>query len=175
MKNLLILFVLMILGLACQKDNFNPQKPDVELFVEQLKNGTYNCYEKGEKGENLWLVMPEFKEKHLPKLLELAKDTSHILDFPANPISSRTPRPYGRDYFILGECLLWIVEGIRIKHKFPSLDPYLIKISPQFDPSGLNGEEILSVWGLYNTWWTTNKKGDWQNHNPIEGTIFRWM
>jgi hypothetical protein len=170
----LLLFTLILLG-GCQKDNFNPKNPDVELFVYQLKNGTYNCYEKGEKGENLWLIMPEFKEKHIPELLELAKDTSHILNFPVNPMSSRTPVPYGRNYFILGECLLWIVEGIRNDKTFPSLDPYMVRISPEFNASGLSGAEILSVWQLYHNWWNTNKKGNWQKINPLEGNSYKWM
>jgi len=37
-----------------------PNNPEVEKFVQQLKNGTYDYYEKGENGEDLWLLIPNF-------------------------------------------------------------------------------------------------------------------
>jgi hypothetical protein len=112
MRKLPFIAILVILCFGCEKDKFDIDNPDVEIFVKQLKNGTYDCYEKGETGENLWLLMPKFTRSHIPSLIAFAKDTTHITNYPINPISSRRPFPQGREYFILSECLLWTVEGM---------------------------------------------------------------
>lgn len=113
MKNLLLYIIIGLLIISCEREKFNLNNPDIKVFIQQLKNGTYKYYEKGEQGENLWLIMPNFTEHHIETLIDCSKDTSHIQDFPINPVSSLPPVPQGRDYFILGECLLWTVEGIR--------------------------------------------------------------
>lgn len=162
--------------------SFDIDNPDVDLFVSLLKAGTYNCYEKNEYGENLWLIMPKFNQNHLEPLLEYAKDTTHITKFPANPMSSRPPYPNGRDYFILNECLLWIVEGIRTgqgsEFKFPSLDPYLINNSKPATEreKGLTITEILEVGELYYSWWHNSAIFEWWLRNPpLEGTSYSWF
>lgn len=161
----------------CKNDEFDIDNPDVGTFVKQLKNGSYNKYEKGEDGENLWLLMPNFSEDQIQALIDLAKDTTHIANFPVNPISSRTPFPQGREYFILGECLLWIVEGIRTQHGFGSLDPYLINNSLDESErySGLSGDEILVVRELYVNWWNSYRNADWRSMNPLEGSPYIWF
>jgi hypothetical protein len=168
-------FALTIIG--CEKERFDIDNPNVAVFVKQLKNGTYDCYEKGESGENLWLLMPEFTPNHISSLIKFAKDTSHIDDFPINPISSRRPYPEGREYFILGECLLWTVEGIRNSYGYGSLDPFIIDtgLSERERYKGLSSTEILIVWELYNQWWLDYKFNEWQDKNPLEGTSFRWF
>ncbi len=164
----------MLSCLGCEK-SFDPEHPDVEKFVKQVKNGTYNCYEKGENGKNLWLIMPDFNQNHIQALICHSKDTSQITNFPFNPISSRTPFPYNRQYLILGECLLWTVEGIRNGNRYGSLDPYLIDIQAEDRNKGLKGVEILIVRNLYNDWWIAFKDKDWKNKNPLESTSFRWF
>ncbi len=176
MKKLLIISTISLLFISCNKD-IDLNNPDVDLFVEQLKAGTYDNYEKGEKGENLWLLMPNFDGSHIAALIEKAKDTTHIADFPTNPISSRMPHPQGRDYFILGECLLWTVEGIRNGSGFGSLDPFLIDASLD-EPErgrGLTGTEILIVRDLYKNWWDSFKNDDWESENPFGSSTFRWF
>jgi len=126
MKKWILFTMIGVLLMGCKKDSFDINNPDVKKFVKQLKSGTYGEYERNEKGERLWLKMPNFRQEHIAALIELSKDTTHIQKFPTNPISSRTPIPQGRDYFILGECLLWIVDGIR---GASSLDPYLVDTS----------------------------------------------
>jgi len=126
MKRLSFIAALIFLCFGCEKGKFDIDNPVVSVFVKQLKNGTYDCYEKGEDGENLWLLMPKFTRSHIQSLIDFSKDTTHITDFPINPISSRRPFPEGREYFILGERLLWTVEGIRNGYGFGSLDPFLI-------------------------------------------------
>jgi len=152
-----------------------------ELFLwkttDECENGTYNCYGKGENGENLWLLMPKFKEKHIQSLIDYSKDTSHIIDYPFNPISSRTPYPVGRNYCILGECLLWTIEGLRNGSGYGSLDPYLIDtaLAENERYKGLEGSEILIVRELYKDWWKNLKDKDWKNKNPLEESSYRWF
>lgn len=177
MRKMVVVTILALFCASCEKDEFNVQNPNVFKFVSQIKEGTYTSYEKGEDGENLWLIMPEFTEEHIPALLELSKDTTHIQFYPINPISSRTPFPNGRDYYILGECLLWTIEGIRNGTKFGSLDPYLVDTSRTESErnKGLNGEEILIVRGIYEDWWNTYKNADWESKNPLEETSYSWF
>ena len=168
---------MILFGISCEKDKFDIDNPNVEIFVKQLKNGTYDYYEKGENGENLWLLMPKFTRSHIPSLIAFAKDTTHITDFPINPISSRRPFPEGRDYFILGECLLWTVEGIRNGYGYGSLDPFLIDTalteSERF--KGLKCTEILIVRDIYKDWWNNFKDNDWKDINPLGETSYRWF
>jgi len=175
MNKLLLLIILTLFCLSCEKDEFDPNNPDVEKFVQQLKNGTYDCYEKGENGENLWPLMPKFTKNHIQSLIEFSKDTSQLTNFPVNPISSRTPFPYDRQYFILGECLLWSIEGIRNGSGYGSLDPYLIDTLAIDKYSGLNGKTILKVRDYYENWWLEYKDNDWKNKNPLEGTSYLWF
>lgn len=175
MKKLLLLTILTLFCISCKKDEFDPNNPDIEKFVQQLKNGTYNCYEKGENGENLWLLMPKFTKNNIQFLIDFSRDTAHIINFPVNPISSRTPFPNGRDYFILGECLLWAVEGIRNGIGYGSLDPYLIDTTFTERYKGLKGNEILIVRDFYKDWWNNFKDKDWKDKNPLEGTSYQWF
>ena len=176
MKNLLLIAFLTLFCIGCAKE-FHLENPDVGTFVKQLKTGTYDQYEKGENGEVLWLLMPEFSRDHIQSLLDYSNDTSHIQEFPINPISSRRPFPEGRDYFILGECLLWTVEGIRNGYGYGSLDPFLIDTARTASKryEGLTGAEIILVRDLYLDWWDDCKNSDWQNQNPLGKTSYRWF
>lgn len=177
MKKLLILALLAITCINCEIFEFKTENPDVEVFVEKLIHGKYDIYEVGEDGENLWLIMPEFTERHIKGLLSFASDTSHLEAFPCNPISSRTPHPEGRDYFILSECLLWTIEGIRNGNGYGSLDPYLINttLSTTERYKGLTASEILEVRDLYLVWWDEYKDADWEDVDPLEGSDYKWF
>jgi hypothetical protein len=175
MKRITLLTLIFFSILSCEKDKFDINNPNVEQFVQQLKNGTYIQYENGENGENLWLLMPIFTKNHIQSLIDFSKDTSHINNFPINPISSRTPFPTDRNYFILGECLLWTVEGIRNGNGFGSLDPYLIDITSGEDHKGLKGSGILIVRDLFQVWWDNFRDNDWTGKNPLDGTPYRWF
>lgn len=176
MKKLIFLIGLIIFCNSCDKDNFDIDNPNVEAFVKQLKNGTYNKYEKNEKAENLWLIMPKFSKQHIPLLIEFSNDTTHIKEFPLNPISSRRPFPEGRNYFILGECLLWIVDGVVNETTYPSLDPFLIDDSKHDSQKykGITTKEILIIHEIYKQWWNENKNKEKITVNPLENTSFRW-
>jgi hypothetical protein len=176
MKGELVCLVIFLQFFGCSKEEFDPKHPDVYLFVKQLKTGSYSEYEKGENGENLWLQMPEFSAKHISTLIRYASDTSQIPQFPLNPISSRYPLPFGRDYFILGECLLWTVEGIRNGTKYGSLDPILqdITLPDSLRRFGLTGIGIMEVQLLYSEWWNNYKDNSWEAVNPLDGSNYRW-
>jgi len=162
-------------------NGFDVNNPDVALFVSQLKAGTYSCYRTDIYSQYLWLAMPKFTIAHIPALLEYAKDTTFIAYFPSNPASSRTPFPNGRSNFILGECLLWIVEGIRTNVAYavyPSLDPYLVDSSKSSIEKlkGLTKIEILGVRELYYNWWNQSAiiPEWWLTTPPLSGTTYSW-
>lgn len=175
MKRITLIAMLIFPLLSCEKNRFDLNNPNVEQFVQQLKNGTYKQYEKGENGENLGLLMPKFTKNHVESLIDFSNDTSHINNFPINPVSSRTPFPNDRDYFILGECLLWTVEGIRNGSGFGSLDPYLIDTTLAGQFKGLKGSGILIVRDSFQLWWSNFKDSDWKEKNPLDGTPYRWF
>ncbi|WP_291124844.1 DUF4943 family protein, partial [Flavobacterium sp. UBA6031] len=137
-----------------------------------------SCYQKDDTGQNLWLLMPKFTVTHIPALLEYAKDTTSISQFPINPVSSRPPYPSGRRYFILSECLLWVVEGIRTNKTYPSHDPYLVDSSkPSAEKlKGLTKKEILGVRELYYNWWNQSAiiPEWWLTTPPLSGTTYSW-
>lgn len=174
-KNLIFVTILFLFCMNCKKDEFNPDNPDVATFVQQIKNGTYDCYQKDENVGKLWPIMPKFTKDHIQTLITLSKDLSHVDIFPINPISSRRPTPEGRAYFILGECLLWVVEGIRNGTGYGSLDPFLIDASKNNPSEGVSGEEILIVRDLYQTWWTVYYNRNLTDKNPLEGQPYRWF
>jgi hypothetical protein len=174
MKKLLL--ILMTLGcFSCQKVAFDLNNPDVETFVQQIKNGTYNQYKKGDKGENLWLLMPKFTKDHIQSLIDFSKDTASINNFPLNPISSGKPFPYDRQYIILGECLLWTVEGIRNGREYGSLNPVLLDTTLANNFKGLKGVDVLKAQDLYQIWWRTYANSDWQQQNPLKNAPYKWF
>lgn len=174
----LISFFTVALFSSCDNDDeLNLNNPDVGTFVNLLKKGEYPFYAKGDGGENLWLLMPKFTKEHIPELLEYAKDTTHIKSFPTNPISSKGPFAPGRDYYILGEGLLWIVQGIRSGSEYGSLVPYMVK-SDQSEGiifTSLTTSEILEVRTKYLNWWKSyNDKASSVIADPLENTKYQW-
>lgn len=148
----------------------------MNVFVQQIKNSTYNIHENSENGEKLWLVMPDFTAEHIDALLSYSMDTTKIEKFPSNPASSHTLYPEGGDYLFLGECLLWIVEGIRQEVQFVSLNPYLINqdLSNLERYVGLSGQEVQNVSSLNQQWWNEYKDQNWQQVNPLANSNYAW-
>ena len=178
MKNIILIFILATLCFGCDKDDFDFENPNVEQFVNQLKNGTYNEYEIGEDGQKLWTKIPNFSKEHIPLLIDLSKDTSLVNPwehFPLNPASSIPPYRIneGNSCIMVSEYLLWCVEGIIQGNDFPSLTPILVN-NEENPEKRLNGEEMQSVKMLYQDWW--NKYGEIENENksPLAETVYRW-
>ncbi|WP_300597267.1 DUF4943 family protein [Niabella sp.] len=174
MKKWMLFTGVLLFFMSCKKDGFDINHPNVATFVQQLKNGTYNQYELNEKGERLWLQRPTFRQEHIAALITLSKDTTHIQKFPINPWSSHSPYPEGRNYFILGECLLWLVDGVR---GASSLDPYLVDTSKEVNEryKGVTTTEILMLSDRYRQWWNEHKNGDWKTNGALTGTSYIWL
>lgn len=170
MKSLICVLIVLFLIPSCKNDDFD--EPDVRTFVAMIKSGSYDYCEINDAGNPLWLRMPVFSGKNIPDLLELATDTTHIGAFPLNPISSVAP-----ERLILGECLLWIVEGIRINRPYASLNPLLaVRYESQNSRTELTGDDVLKVYRIYQEWWE-KVKGDpylMKQINPLKGTPYFW-
>lgn len=173
MKNTLILSALllslmMFVG-GCSHVEMDYTNPDVDLFVKQLKAGTYNV--KNEKGV---VVVPLFEEKHIPQLLGYADDLSIIPSFP----SAYTA---GNGKIRLGECMLWIVESIR-QGTAPSMGCKMVLAGAEnYEPIYfLTDEEVLDAVALYRGWWEQRKlpRTRWTidpcHNNPLCGSGYRW-
>ena len=102
------LSLIWLMGISCQKNEFDVKNPDVDQFVSILKSGNYL--------EKVGYDLPDFSDKDIERLLFYLKDTTNLNEFPANPISSKYTNPK-----ILCECLLWTIDGIRFGTKYPSL------------------------------------------------------
>ena len=170
MKKFFILALITLLSASCEKEEFDLLNPAVDLFVKQLKNGTYNYF------EEQWLILPDFNESHIQALIDFSRDTFHIPNFPINSLVGN-PLPEGRDYFILGECLLWVVEGIRNELDYASFDPFLIDtgLAEAERIKGITGKGVLTVSELYKDWWNSFKGKDWKVKNPLENSPYRWF
>lgn len=156
---------------GCSEEPLDYYNPDVKLFVKQLKAGTYNT-----KNELGTVVVPVFNYTHVPELLRYADDMTEIPSFPLPSMSSNyggKPR--------LGECILWIVEGIRIGQP-PSMGCKLVqKDAPNYEGIYfLTSEQVVEAASLYRQWW---RKIDTQDSNsllsywpfdPLAESDYRW-
>ncbi len=178
MKTLTLAAILAVICIGCDKNTIDVNNPDVEEFVKQLKDGTYNNYAWTEGGERLWPVMPAFDRDDVPALLALAEDTELISPcdhFPVNPLSSMYPwRLVGsKPSIMLGEYLLWCAEAVIEGQDFASLNPVLIDEIRKPDQR-LDSDEILSVRKLYQDWWNANGHLDNPPSLPLDGSGYGW-
>jgi len=145
--------------------------PEVKLFVKQLKAGTYNT--KNEKGT---VVVPMFSYRHVSELLRYVDDMTEIPSFPLPSL----PSHYGGKPR-LGECILWIIEGIRIGQP-PSMGCKLVhKDALSYEGIYfLTNEQVIEAASLYREWW---RKIDTQDSNsllrywpydPLVESEYRW-
>lgn len=178
MKSLVTFALLSVMFLGCERNSFDVNNPDVEEFVKQLKNGTYDRYEWTDDGERLWTIMPSFSKEDVPALISLSKDTDLVTPcdhFPVNPLSSMFPYRVvdGRECIMLGEYLLWCAEAVLEGRDFASLNPVLVNVTEAPDHR-LSGMQILSVRKLYQDWWDQNGQLDDPATMPLEGTGYQW-
>ena len=164
-------FLLCFVAVSCSEDTLDYHKPEVKLFVKQLKSGNYNT-----TNENGVVEVPKFTQQHIPQLLKYVEDTSEVPSFPLAAISSEfggKPR--------LGECMLWIIESIRLGYS-PSMGCKLVTkdadnyVGMYF----LTNEEVLEVAALYRRWWEVveNPNPIWSvdlwTLDPLSGSNYRW-
>ena len=69
-----------LLVASCSKDSLDYFHPDVEIYIEQLKTGTYDAIALNDVNG-----MPHFGMDDIPLLLEHADDMTIIPSFPFKP------------------------------------------------------------------------------------------
>ncbi|MDL2212420.1 DUF4943 domain-containing protein [Bacteroides sp. OttesenSCG-928-E20] len=165
-----VLFLLIGL-IGCSMEALDFYDPDVRLFMKQLKAGTYNT-----KNDQGTVVIPMFTYKHVDELLYYADDMTEIPSFPLHTISSYyggKPR--------LGECVLWIVESIRIGQP-PSMGCKLVT-KDALNYEGiyfLTNEQVLEAVSLYRQWWKmidtqdSNSLLRYWPYDPLAESDYRW-
>ena len=172
MKNFIWLGILLfvIIGTAgCKRQTLDLDNPDVDLFVSMLKRGTYDL-----KNQSGVPVFPRFTEKDIPKLLKHASDLSDIPSFPtiynANGAKIR-----------LGECMLWMVESIRLGMPASQGCHMVREDAENYEAVFfLTDEEVLKAVERYEEWWKEAEQADpffsLDPHyvNPLRNSGFRW-
>ena len=156
---------------SCTEETVDYYNPEVKIFVKQLKAGTYNT--KNEKGT---VVVPLFNYRHIPELLKFADDMTEIPSFPLPSI----PSQYGGKPR-LGECVLWVIETIRIGQPASMGCKLVHKDALNYEGIYfLTSEQVLEAALLYREWW---RKIDIQDSNsllrywpfdPLAESNYRW-
>lgn len=145
--------------------------PDVDSYIEMLKDGTYNVTD----GSGIRAV-PNFHENQINDLLYYVEDLTVLpQNYPISPISSAVGPTR------LGEGILWTIEGIARKNKYPSYSGHLVKeeiIEGKKVYTYVTDEELLEVAKLYKLWWNGlypfNRVHDKKTLCPLEGTPYTW-
>lgn len=166
-----VLSVLIFAIISCSEDELDYHNPDVRVFIKQLKSGTYNT-----KNANGIVEVPLFTSKHIPQLLRYTEDMTEIPSFPLPSISSQ----FGGKAR-LGECVLWIIEAIRLGY-YPSLGCKLLHRDAESYEGiyFLTNEEVLDAAARYRRWWETVENSEtrlfvdpWMI-DPLADSNYRW-
>lgn len=130
---------------SCNNDKMDFNHPDVDLFVKQLKAGTYKT-----KSPQGFIEVPHFTEIDIPQLLKYASDLTVIPSFPMPPTSSNAYDTKIR----LGECMMWIVESIRLGHH-ASLGCHMVVANAENYEAVyfLSDKEMIDAANRYRSWW----------------------
>lgn len=144
-----LLFVFLTLTISsCGKEILDFNNPDVDLFVKQLKSGKYVSQDS--EGKDIY---PQFTNDDIGDLLEYAEDLTVIPSFPLAPVSYSAGGKLR-----LGECILWLVETIRLGHN-ASMGCKMVHIDAE-NYEGiyfLSDEEVLDAAARYRRWWEGKK------------------
>ena len=143
-----ILLGMFIFLSSCTEKVLDYNHPDVEVFVKLLKSGDYSMQSPYEKNS-----MPRFSKQDIGKLLDYADDMSVIPSFPLAPVSYSAGGKLR-----LGECLLWIVETIRLGHN-ASMGCKMVHVGAE-NYEGiyfLSDQEVLDAVNRYRHWWENRK------------------
>jgi hypothetical protein len=161
-KLLILVLFLFSISIGCEKQN----NDNVETYITQLKEGQYDTY-----------YLPDFHPSDIPALLNYRNDTTSIVKFPRNGISS-----YMQMKCKLGMLVLWTIESIRAVEidsefligKFPSQNPILaIRETPSkwvFDD-----ESHKTAAKAYYDWWhSVHIFKDKMKIDPLKDTDYMW-
>lgn len=170
---LLLIFIFAVTAFTgCESKQVDYNNPDVDLFVSELKSGTYQT-----KGPSGFVEVPHFVKSDIPQLMKYVNDMRAISDFPLPPNSSYTHA--GK--FRLGECMMWIIESIR-EGGNASFACQLVRQKSQHGQSLLlSDKEVRSVASLYCGWWgnvlsreKTKSPINPYFNNPLVNTEYTW-
>lgn len=162
--------LLLIIGWGgCSHEEVDYDHPDIDLFVKQLKEGTYKTTDR-----NGVVVVPHFTEEDIPALLEYADDLAVIPSFPS-------VYNMNNGKIRLGECMLWIVEFIR-RGTPPSLGCKMVLANAENYEAMyfLTDKEVLDAVDCYRRWWEGRKypRTIWTidpcYDEPLCGSGYRW-
>lgn len=165
MKKAITLIGLIITVMAttsCGEKEFDLADPDVGQFVAMLKKGNYM--------KQVGYELPEFSMTDLDALILYLGDTTELVEFPVNPISSKYTTPK-----ILNECIMWTIEGIRLEKKYASLEPVLVDESTE--GSRLTNQQLMMVSEIYIDWYEeykANPSEALRKKDLLENTTYRW-
>lgn len=152
---------------SCSEDTLDYNHPEVGVFVKQLKAGNYNT--KNEKGV---VEAPKFTEKDIPELLKYVEDMTLISSFPSAYFTGKAR---------LGECMLWVIESIRLGHE-PSMGCKMVRANAENYEAiyFLNDDEFLDAVAHYRHWWENRQypRTVWTvdpcYDEPLCGSGYRW-
>ena len=165
----LALMCLSLTWTSCSEESLDIENPDVDLFVKQLKAGSLAVNE-----ETGTVLMPHFTSEDIDALLDHADDLAEIPSFPLAPVSyGGKPR--------LGECILWLVESIRLEQN-ASLGYHLVhKDAVNYEGIYfLNDDEVLDAVAHYRRWWKTANHTEAlsiinsSDTEPLTGSNYMW-
>jgi hypothetical protein len=166
MKTKLFFTILTVLSVSFGCKKLDSNNPDVESYIDQLKNGKYSPFE-----------LPEFSTSDISALLIYRNDTTTIRNVPASPISS-----YLMMKCKLGMIVLWNIESIRAVEinsekligRFPSQNPLL---ALRDDPSvwAFDEDSHLTAAKAYYDWWKSNPLfTNKMKIDPLKDTKYVW-
>lgn len=183
LKNSLFLDMLLCVGLgwllslllmcctSCSDEVLDVEHPDVALFVRQLKAGHYVA----QTAEGM-PALPKFVLEDVEKLLDFADDLSTIPAFPLVAVSYASggkPR--------LGECLLWMVETVRLGHPASMGCKMVHTDADNYEGIFfLTDEEVHDAVARYRQWWNERQKPrtmwtiDPCYDEPLCGSNYMW-
>ncbi len=172
MKKLAVWFIAIISLLClvnCNNESVDSNTSEITTFVKQLKAGTYS--NKNEVGVD---VIPNFTTNDISGLLKYADDLTIIPSFP-------TLYKSNSGKIRLGECILWVVESIRLG--FPaSMGCNMVEVNADNYEAiyFLTDEEVLDAAARYKQWWDYRNlpRTTWTIDpcfdEPLCGSGYRW-
>ena len=174
MKKTLFVMLAVLLAISCTSCNegtIDYNHPDVDLFVKQLKDGSYKT-----KGPEGYVEVPRFTKEDIPELLSYSEDLTIIPSFPLPPVSV-----YFGSKVLVGECMVWIVESIRLG-QYASLGCKMVR-ADALNYEGiyfLSDQEVHDAAKRYRYWWENVRypKTEWSVapcfDDPLCGSGYRW-
>lgn len=162
---------LLLAYLSCKGSGSGTSNPEVRLFVEHLRSGTFHELEADGTA-----AMPKFSTDDIGELLEYADDISEIPSFPLTSVSySAGGKPR------LGECILWTVETLRLGHKASMGCKLVYKHADDYEGIYfLTDDEVREVVARYRRWWKAQRSPmsilavEGAGIDPLTGSKYMW-